>query len=99
MTRDETRDIIRTIMEYYPQWKPENLTKVIDDWHEILAAYESDDVKVILKNYIVSSKGVYVPNVSNLIPKKNEVYGFKGRTYTHEWFEALEREIESKMPF
>ena len=37
--------------------------------------------------------------VVNLTDLPNGEHGFQGRTYTHEWFEALEREIESKMPF
>ena len=96
MTREETRDIVRTIMGYYPQWKPENLTKVVDDWHGILGEYEADVIVSELKHYIKSEKGTYIPNISNLIPKQNETYGFKGRVYTHEFFEELERQNEAQ---
>lgn len=96
MTREETRDIVRTIMGYYPQWKPENLTKVVDDWHDILDEYDADVIMSELKHYIKSEKGTYIPNISNLIPKQKEVYGFKGRTYSPEFFEELEREISDR---
>ena len=52
---------------------------------------EADDQ---LQKYIRCNNN-YPPNVSNLIPRQNEVYGFKGRTYSHEFFEELERQNEA----
>jgi len=92
MTRDDTKGLIRKIMNLYPQWNPKNLTETVNDWHQCLKDIDIKDAESELTRYIQSDKGVYPPSVSNLIPKKNEVYGFVGRSYPKEFFEELERE-------
>ena len=92
MTREETQDLLILINTLYPNWKPENLTGTIDAWHEQLVDVELKDAKAALKKYIESDKGSYIPNISVFVPKRKEIYGFKGRTYSHEFFEKLEEE-------
>ena len=94
MTREETQDLLISINTLYPNWKPENLTGTVNAWHEQLENVELKDAKIALKNYIESDKGSFIPNISVFVPKRKEIYGFKGRVYSHEFYEQLERENE-----
>ena len=94
MKREETRDLIRKIMNLYPVWNPKELTKTIDEWHMFLKDVSLEAAESELARYIQSDKGVYPPSVSVLIPKSQEIYGFRGRVYSHEFFEELEREAQ-----
>lgn len=94
MTRDDTKGLIRKIMNLYPQWNPKDLTETVDDWHQCLKDIDIKDAEWELTRYIQSDKGVYPPSVSVLIPKSQEIYGFRGRVYPHEFFEEIEREAQ-----
>ena len=94
MKREETRDLIRKIMNLYPAWNPKELTKTVNEWHEFLKDASLETAESELARYIQSDKGVYPPSVSVLIPKSQEIYGFRGRVYSHEFFEELEREAQ-----
>ena len=94
MKREETRDLIRKIMNLYPVWNPKELTKTIDEWHVFLKDVSLEAAESELARYIQSDKGVYPPSVSVLIPKSQEIYGFRGRVYPHEFFEEIEREAQ-----
>lgn len=94
MKREETRDLIRKIMNLYPVWNPKELTKTINEWHVFLKDVSLEAAESELARYIQSDKGVYPPSVSVLIPKSQEIYGFRGRVYSHEFFEELEREAQ-----
>ena len=94
MKREETRDLIRKIMNLYPAWNPKELTKTVNEWHEFLKDASLEAAESELARYIQSDKGVYPPSVSVLIPKSQEIYGFRGRVYSHEFFEELEREAQ-----
>jgi len=94
MKREETRDLIRKIMNLYPVWNPKELTKTIDEWHVFLKDVSLEAAESELARYIQSDKGVYPPSVSVLIPKSQDIYGFRGRVYSHEFFEELEREAQ-----
>lgn len=94
MKREETRDLIRKIMNLYPVWNPKELTKTVNEWHKFLKDVSLEAAESELARYIQSDKGVYPPSVSVLIPKSQEIYGFRGRVYSHEFFEELEREAQ-----
>ena len=94
MKREETRDLIRKIMNLYPVWNPKELTKTVNEWHVFLKDVSLETAESELARYIQSDKGVYPPSVSVLIPKSQEIYGFRGRVYSHEFFEELEREAQ-----
>ena len=94
MKREETRDLIRKIMNLYPVWNPKELTKTVNEWHVFLKDVSLEAAESELTRYIQSDKGVYPPSVSVLIPKSQEIYGFRGRVYSHEFFEELEREAQ-----
>ena len=93
MTREQTVNLIRQIVSYYPKWKPDNLTEIVNNWHGILKDFPEDVINGNLTRYVMSDKGMYPPNISNLIPKQNETYGFKSRVYSHEFYEEIEREV------
>ena len=94
MKREITRDLIRKIMNLYPAWNPKELTKTVNEWHKFLKDVSLEAAESELARYIQSDKGVYPPSVSVLIPKSQEIYGFRGRVYSHEFFEELEREAQ-----
>ena len=92
MTRDDMKELLITINTLYPNWKPDDLTGTIDTWHEQLKDVELSEAKIALRNHIESDKGSFIPNISVVVPKRKEVYGFKGRVYSHEFYKQLEEE-------
>lgn len=94
MTREETQDLLISICALYPSWNPENKTLTIDAWHRQLRNVDLKDAESRLEEHIQGSRGSFPPNVSELIPKQKEVYGFTGRAYSHDFFEQIEREVE-----
>lgn len=92
MTRDDMKELLITINTLYPNWKPDDLTGTIDTWHEQLKDVELSEAKIALRNHIESDKGSFIPNISVFVPKRKEVYGFKGRVYSHEFYKQLEEE-------
>lgn len=92
MTDAETRELLFSINACYPNWNPSDPEHTVKTWHEQLVDVELKDAKAALKKYIESEKGSYIPNISVFVPKRKEIYGFKGRTYSHEFFEKLEEE-------
>ena len=92
MTEKETRSLLMKIDSLYPTFNVDNPEEAVKAWHGILKDYPEEDVKELLNKYVKGDKGMYPPNVSNLIPK--ESYGFKGRVYSHSFYEEIEREVE-----
>jgi len=94
MSREEVQELLININTLYPNWKPEDLTRTVNTWHEQLKDVELRDAKIALKEHLESDKGSFIPNISVFIPKRKEIYGFKGRTYSHEFYEQIEKENE-----
>jgi len=92
MTIEETRELLFNINACYPQWNPDDPEQVVIAWHKQLKDVSLEAAESELARYIQSDKGVYPPSVSVLIPKSQEIYGFRGRVYSHEFFEELEKE-------
>lgn len=94
MTKEEVKKIIGIIFSKYPGYKPkEEVKDMVKSWTEILSDTTYDDAYTNLVNYIKAGNE-YAPNVSQLVNKKKETYGFKGRVYSHSFFEEIEREVE-----
>lgn len=77
MTREQTVDLVRSIVSIYPNWKPENLTDTVNAWHWALGDYPADAVKGALAIYVKTNNTGFAPSVSQLIgamhaPKQNE---------------------------
>lgn len=95
MNKQEVKDILKVIICCYPSFKPDNMSETVEIWSRMLKEVSYEEADNQLQRYIRGNNN-YPPNVSNLIPKQNEVYGFKGRTYSPEFFEELEREIVNR---
>ena len=67
MTREQTVDLVRSIVSIYPNWKPENLTDTVNAWHWSLEEYPADKVKAALKIYVRTNNTGFAPSVSQLI--------------------------------
>ena len=77
MTREETVNLIRSIVSLYPNWKPEDLTATVNAWTWALEEYPAPAIKAALQIYIRTNKTGFAPSVSQLIgaihaPKENE---------------------------
>lgn len=77
MTRDETKDLVRSIISIYPNWKPENLTDTVNAWHWALKDYPAIVIKSALQIYVKTNNTGFAPSVSQLIaamykPVENE---------------------------
>ena len=77
MTREQTVDLVRSIVSIYPNWKPEKLTDTVNAWHWALEEYPAAAVKAALQIYIKTNNTGFAPSVSQLIgamhaPRQNE---------------------------
>ena len=77
MTREQTVGLIRSIVNLYPNWKPEDLTETVNAWHWALDEYPADAVKGALQIYLKTNNTGFAPSVSQLIgcmyaPKENK---------------------------
>ena len=94
MSKDEVKKILSIVFSTYPSFKPKVDAKtLVDTWADVLADTPYTDAYSNLVRYIRSGNE-YAPNVSQLVNKQSQVYGFVGRTYSHEFFEEIERENE-----
>lgn len=67
MTRDETKRIIMIIASTYPNFKPKDLTMIVDSWHFFLADHEYNNIAIALKTYVNTSGSGFPPSVDQLI--------------------------------
>lgn len=92
MTEQETRELLLSINACYPNWNPDDPELTVKTWHEQLENVKLTEAKIALRKHIESDKGSFIPNISVFVPKRKEVYGFKGRVYSHEFYKQLEEE-------
>ena len=67
MSRDETVNLIRSIVSLYPNWKPENLSETVNAWQWALEEYPAPAVKAALQIYVKTNNTGFAPSVSQLI--------------------------------
>lgn len=67
MTRDETKKIVAAVVQTYPNFKPENLSGMVDTWHMFLSDFDYESIKLALRAYVMSSNSGFAPSVSQLI--------------------------------
>ena len=67
MSRDETVNLIRSIVSLYPNWKPENLSETVNAWQWALEEYPAPSVKAALQIYVKTNNTGFAPSVSQLI--------------------------------
>lgn len=97
MTREETKKLIGKVFEAFPAFRKNNLDELkqlVDLWHDTLKDTSYGDAYAKLIKYMKTDTSGYAPTVTKLVNKQPEVYGFKGRIYSHEFFEEIERENE-----
>lgn len=69
MTREETKKIIRIMVDSYPNYKPDNISETINVWEMMLDEYTYEQVAVALKSYILSDRSGFAPSIGQLIDK------------------------------
>ena len=73
MTRDETVNIIRVMVDSYPNYKPNNLSETVDVWHTMLSDYDYNLVSVALKSYILSGTSGFAPAIGQIVAKMHAI--------------------------
>ena len=85
MTRDETVNLIRSIVSLYPNWKPDNLTETVNAWHWALEDYPAVGIKAALQIYIKTNKTGFAPSVSQLRDARHEPQNREELTEGEAW--------------
>jgi len=70
MTRDETRDFIKKVIEIYPSWRTNNideLSKRVDTWHEFLEKEDALHINKALTEYVEMERNKFAPSVSDML--------------------------------
>ena len=69
MTREETKKIIRIMIDSYPNYKPSDLSETIDVWCMMLEDYSYQQISVALKAYILTDTSGFAPSIGQLVEK------------------------------
>ena len=69
MTREETKKIIRIIIDSYPNYKPSDLSETVDVWCMMLEEYSYQQISVALKAYILTDTSGFAPSIGQLVGK------------------------------
>ncbi len=69
MTREETVKIIRIMCDSYPNYKPNNISEMVDVWCMMLEDYNYNQISVALKAYVTSNTSGFAPSIGELIAK------------------------------
>lgn len=67
MTREETVKIIRVIADTYPNWKPADMTSVVNTWHAQLQYDDFELVATALMAYNRSNNTGFAPSIGQLL--------------------------------
>lgn len=69
MTNEEVKKIIGTMILAYPNYKPDNMSMLIELWKEMLSEYTYQQVAMALKEFIATDTKGYAPSIGQLIEK------------------------------
>lgn len=69
MTNEEVKKIIGTMILAYPNYKPDNMTMLIELWKEMLSEYTYQQVAMALKAFIATDTKGYAPSIGQLVGK------------------------------
>lgn len=90
MTREETKFVLKTIMDAYPSFNPSDIKSTLEIWANSLKEEHFDDVMYRLNQHIRTNR--FAPSVADLIKQnKTDFSNFKTRNYSHADFEEFER--------
>lgn len=73
MTRDECKKLIMVIATSYPNFKPNNLSQVVDIWHMMLEGYDYNEIAMALKTYILTDTSGFAPSIGQLVGKARDI--------------------------
>lgn len=73
MTRDETVNIIRVMVDSYLNYKSNNFFETVDVWHTMLSDYDYSLVSMALKSYILSDTSGFAPAIGQLVAKMHSI--------------------------
>lgn len=69
MNREETKKILRIIVDSYPNYKPVDMAETIDVWQMMLEDFSYQQVAMALKAYIMSDTSGFAPSIGQLVGK------------------------------
>lgn len=69
MTNEEVKKIIGTMILAYPNYKPDNMTMLIELWKEMLSEYTYQQVAMALKAFIATDTSGFAPNIGQIVGK------------------------------
>lgn len=75
MTREEVKMLIKTIMTYYPNYHPDDLTATVDAWTAVFDDEEPKAVMLGLKRFIKTNTSGFAPSpgqILAMIPKNEK---------------------------
>ncbi len=67
MTRDETKLLIRTMMAYYPSYKPADISETVTAWAAMLTDVSAEHAMIALKTYVATDGSGFAPAVGKII--------------------------------
>lgn len=73
MDRDECKKLIMVIATTFPNFKPTNLSQVVDVWHMMLEEYDYNEMAVALKTYILTDTSGFAPSIGQLVGKAKSI--------------------------
>ena len=85
MTRQETVELIHSIVSLFPNWHPDNLTETVNAWNWALQEYPAPAVKASLQIYLKTSRTGFAPSVSQLIDGMHSVKDNNRMTEGEAW--------------
>lgn len=73
MNRDECKKLIMIIATTFPNFKPTNLSQVVDIWHMMLEDYDYNEMAMALKTYILTDASGFAPSIGQLVSKAKSI--------------------------
>lgn len=71
MNREETKKILRIMVDSYPNYKPADISETIDVWNMMLSDYTYEQISVALKAYILTDTNGFAPSIGQLVDRVN----------------------------
>ena len=67
MTRDETKQLIMVMSATFPNFRPDNLSFIVDTWKVFLADYDAKIVNESFSSYVMSNTSGFAPSIGQLV--------------------------------
>lgn len=73
MTRDEVKQLVRIVVNTYPNFKADNIKETIDSWYFFLEDENAHEIAAALKTFVKTNGNAFAPSVSQLIELANKM--------------------------